>query len=68
MKIRLTRVFRYQASPTKEVTLEPGVHEVSEYVANLAVRWGGAKLVREKKAPKNKARGKAPENKARVER
>jgi len=67
MKIKLTRPFQYQASPTKVVTLSPGVHDVSAELAEKAHKWGGAILIVGKKAPKNKKRGRTPENKARME-
>ena len=66
MKIRLRRTFIYQIDARTTGELGPGEHDVDKALAEKAIRFGGAKLVSEKKAPQNKARGKAPENKARV--
>ena len=66
MKIRLTKTFRYQIDATTTGELPPGEHDVDEELAQKAIRFGGAKLVHEKKAPQNKGRGKAPNNKAGV--
>ena len=66
MKIRLKRPFTYQLDARTTRTLEPGEHDVTDHVAELAMRFGGAKLVLKKKAPQNKARGKAPKDKAGV--
>ena len=66
MKIRLRRTFTYQVDARTTADLLPGEHDVDAELAQKAIRFGGAKLVSEKKAPQNKARGKAPENKARV--
>lgn len=66
MKIRIKRPFTYQVSATKTETIQPGVHDLSQDLAEKVLRFGKAELVVEKKAPENKLRGKAPENKARV--
>ena len=65
MKIRLNRTFKYQKSATEVVTLDKGEHNVTEHVGNLALRFGGAVRVDQKKAPENKV-VKAAENKAGV--
>ena len=70
MKIKLRRAFTYQDGPRNTVTLPPGEHDVDQRVAQLALRWGNAVLVKAKKpaakkAPENKV-GKAAETKAGV--
>jgi hypothetical protein len=65
MKVRIKRPFKYMDGPRKEVTLPVGVHDVTERVAGLALRYGKAELVVEKKAPENKVVAPA-ENKAAV--
>lgn len=67
MKIRLRRAFTYQVDSVTTKTLPPGEHDVDEVLAGKAIRFGGAKIVAEKKAPENKARGKATESKSEVE-
>jgi len=54
MKVRIKRPFTYQDGPRKTITLEPGVHDLSDRLAGLALRFGKAELVVEKKAPENK--------------
>ena len=66
MKIRLFRPFTHQVSATEVRTYPPGVHDLDDRLASLALRFGKAEVVIEKKAPQNKARGKAPNNKAGV--
>ena len=63
MKIKLRRPFSYQDTPQTVVKLQPGEHTVDERVANMAVRWGGAELIKAKKKTKKKVQKKAPENK-----
>lgn len=65
MKIRLKRPFTYQDGPRNTVTLDPGVHDLPTKLAQLALRFGKAEMVVEKKAPENKL-AKTPENKAGV--
>ena len=65
MKIRLHQTFRYQKTATEVVELLAGVHDLPKELAEKAIRFGGAKLVTEKKAPENKVVG-VPENKAKV--
>lgn len=67
MKIKLKRPFSYANGPRETITLAPGVHTVDKRVAELALRWGKATLVAEKKAPENKI-VKPAENKAGVAR
>lgn len=66
MKIRLKRPFTYQVDAQTTKTLEPGIHDVNQALAEKILRFGKAELVSEKKAPQNKARGGAPENKTKV--
>ncbi len=70
MKIKIKRLFRYKESPTKVGELQPGVYDVgrdiSEHVAQLALRFGKSEILLEKKAPENKV-VEVTENKARVE-
>jgi len=65
MKIKIKRVFRYQASATKVKELQPGVYDVggdiSKHVADSALKFGSAELVVE--APKPVIKAPAPENK-----
>lgn len=75
MKIKVKKVFRYQATASKLKALQPGVYEVgvdiTQYVADLALKYGKSEVVKEapkvveKKAPENKV-VEAPENKIRV--
>jgi len=66
MKIKLHRIFKYAVGPGKEVTLEKGIHTVSDEVGKLALKWGKAeRLMDEKKAPENKL-AKGSKNKAGV--
>ncbi len=69
MKIKIKRVFNYQDGPRNVVELQPGVYgvgrDISQHVADLAIRWGGAEVVVEKKAPENKV-VRASENKSKV--
>ncbi len=64
MKIKIKRLFCYQAAPTKVRELKPGVYDVgrdiSQHVADLALRFGKAEVVVEAPKPVEK---KAPENK-----
>ena len=66
MKIRIKRVFRYQVSATKVKELQPGVYDIgrdiSQHVADSALKFGKAELVKERPAPKPVEK-KAPENK-----
>ncbi len=67
MKLKVNKLFRYQdGAITKE--LSPGTYkvpgEVSEYVAEIALKWGKAEIIKAKVAAKQK--GNAPENKARM--
>lgn len=74
MKIKIKRIFRYQASATKAKELQPGVYEVgadiSQHIADSVLRFGKAEIVVEpvveKKAPENKV-VEVAENKSRVE-
>ena len=70
MKLKIKRLFRYQKTATKVVELKPGVYDVgrdiSEHVAQLALRYGKSEIVIEKKAPEKKV-VETPENKAGVE-
>jgi hypothetical protein len=54
MKVKLRRPFTYQDGPRNTVTLQPGVHDLPDRLAGLALRFGKAELVVEKKAPENK--------------
>ena len=69
MKIKVKKVFRYQATASKLKALQPGVYKVgvdiTQYVADLALKYGKSEIVVEKKAPENKV-VEAPENKIRV--
>ena len=69
MKIKIKKLFRYQDGPRDTRELQPGVYEVgkdiTDHVAHIAQRFGGAKIVVEKKAPENKVVN-APENKSKV--
>ena len=67
MRIKIKRTFHYQdGSEVKE--LRPGTYkvplEVSEYVAEIARKWGSVEMIPAKITPKKK--GSAPENKARL--
>ena len=74
MKIKIKRLFRYKAAPTKIRELNPGVYDVgrdiTEHVAQLALRFGKAEIVIEvpvkKVAPENKV-VEVAENKSGVE-
>ena len=71
MKVRIKRNFKYMDG-TKEKVLKPGIYDLDERMAGLALRWGKAELMVEKKpkvekkAPENKV-GEVPEDKAEVE-
>ena len=73
MKIKIKRLFRYQASATKEKELLPGVYDVgvdiSQHLVDMAFSMHKAEVVVEpvveKVAPENKV-VETPENKARV--
>ena len=71
MKIRITKVFRYQADARRVKELKPGIHDVSKHVAELAIKLRKAELVVEKVvekvAPENKV-VKAAESKKKVAR
>ena len=58
MKIRVKRMFRYQASPTRVKTINPGIHDLPEELARKVLRFGKAEIIVskpvEKKAPENK--------------
>ncbi len=64
MKIKIKRLFRYQKTATKVAEIKPGVYDVgrdiSQHVADLALRFGKAEVVVEAPKPVEK---KAPENK-----
>ena len=64
MKIKIKRVFRYQASATRVRTFQPGVYDVgrdiSAEIADSALECGKAVVVVEAPKPVEK---KAPENK-----
>ena len=64
MKVRIKRTFKYMDG-VKEKTLKQGIYDLDERLAGLALRWGKAELVVEKKAPENKL-GKVSENKSKV--
>ena len=75
MKIKIKRLFRYQVNARKVGELQPGIYDIgrdiSQHVADSALKFGSAELVKEapkpveKKAPENKV-VEATENKARV--
>jgi len=69
MKVKVKKVFRYQATASKLKAVQPGVYEVgvdiTQYVADLALKYGKSEIVVEKKAPENKV-VEAPENKSKV--
>ena len=54
MKIRLKRPFRYQVDARREREIPPGVHDLPDKIAELAIKWGRAERVVEKVAPENK--------------
>jgi len=73
MKIKIKRLFRHHEGPRTIKDYNPGVYDVgkdiSQHVADLALRFGRVEVVVEpvveKKAPENKV-VEAPENKSRV--
>ena len=69
MRIKIKRIFRYQATATKLKAIQPGVYDVpgdiSEDIAQKVLRFGRAEVLAEKKAPENKVIG-TPENKSNV--
>ena len=68
MKIKVKRAFHYQDGKATK-TLQPGTYkvpsEVSEYVAELARKWGKVEIIPAKIIP-IKSKKRAPENKVRV--
>ena len=58
MKIKIKKVFRYQFDAVTVKKLYPGVYDVgrdiTQHVADSALRFGKAEVVVEKKAPENK--------------
>ena len=67
MKIRITKTFRYQVDARNDAELKPGIHDVPEEIANLAIMMRAAEKIVEKKAPENKV-VEVAENKKKVAR
>jgi len=64
MKLKFKREFRYEFAPGYVKVILPGVHDLPEDVARLALKFHAAERVFEKKAPENKLAD-VPETKVR---
>lgn len=63
MKLRFKKPFRYEFQPGYVKVILPGVHDLPEDVARMALKFHAAERVFEKVAPENKVAA-VPETKA----